>query len=393
MAQWTIYSLKPKPGAGFHFGLRGLEQEDSASHCPSDTLFAALVATLTDLEGDEGVRAFTAPFQDGQPPFLLTSVFPRVGDLTLFPFPFIKAELTPQPGQRKLLKRLRYVSPVIFRRILGRQSLDEYAEDNDDGHGLFLQGGKVWIATEEINSLPKAWRELTPEEVRKQRDWREWLRGEEGRRWLEQQKVWQSKPVDRVTVDRAASASLVFRIGRTVYAPGCGLWFGVQWPNGADPAMQTQLETLLAHLGDRGLGGERSVGYGQFTLEQAPLSLDLPERTPDGPALTLSRYLPRKDELPAALQGKASYRLATVPGWLNAPGHKAQRRKQVRMLAEGAVFQPTGLGPWGRLADVCPTGWDSHPIWRYGYACPVGVRCETFRVSEDPKGLVGGENA
>ena len=91
MAPWTMYRLKPKPGAGFHFGLRGLEQEDSAPHCPSDTLFAALVATLADLEGPEGVEAFAAPFKDGQPPFLLSSVFPRAGDLPLLPLPHVRS--------------------------------------------------------------------------------------------------------------------------------------------------------------------------------------------------------------------------------------------------------------------------------------------------------------
>ena len=348
MTQWTTYRLKPKPGAGFHFGQRGLEQEDSALHCSSDTLFAALVSTLADLKGLDTVTAFTDPFERGRPPFLLTSVFPRVGDLPLSPLPYTRIELTPQPGRRKLLKRLRYVSPVIFRHILARQPMDEYA----DGKGTFLHDGKVWIASEELERLPKDW----------------------DRNRLKEQKVWLSTAVDRVTVDRVTSASSVYRIGRTVYAPGCGLWLGIQWPNDPDPDVRAQLETLLVHLGDRGLGGERSVGYGQFTLEQQPLPLDLPETMPDGPALTLSRYLPQRAELPAALRGVASYRLVAVPGWLNAPGHKAQRRRQVRMLAEGAVFQLVGPGPWGRLANVRPTGWDGHSIWRYGYACPVGVQ-------------------
>jgi len=372
MAHWTTYNLEPKPGAGFHFGLRGLEQEGSASHCPSDTLFAALVATAADLDGDAGARAFTRPFEDGKPPFLLTSVFPRAGNLPLYPFPFVKVELAEKRGQRKLLKRLRYVSPVIFTRIINRQSLDEYA-DGEDGCGLFLQGGQVWLAADEIDALPDDWRELAPEDVKKRKDWREWLPGKEGRQWLREQKVWRSRPVDRVTVDRVASASTIYRIGRTVYAPGCGLWFGAQWPAGLDGDAQTRLETLLAHLGDRGLGGERSVGYGQFKWEQAS-PLDLPERALDGPSLTLSRYLPRQEELPAALQGDASYRLAAVAGWLNAPGKQAQRRKQVRLLVEGSVFQTSGAGLWGRLADVCPDGWNGHSIWRYGYACPVGTR-------------------
>lgn len=352
MAQWTLYSLEPKPGAGFHFGLRGLEGEESAAHCPSDTLFAALVSALAEVEGADGVAAFTAPFERGMPPFLFTSAFPRAGALPLLPLPFLPVALTPQPGQRKLLKRLRYVSPAIFQRILAGQSLDEYA----GARGAFLNGGQVWIAADEMARLPAPWHTLSLNRLR-------------------EQKVWRAAAVDRVTVDRVSSASSVYRIGRTVYAPGCGLWVGVRWPGAPDPAAQAQWETLLAHLGDRGLGGERSVGYGQFTLSPTlPAPLDWPEAAPERPALTLSRYLPRADELPAALQGDAvAYRLETVAGWLNAPGHKAQRRRQVRMLAEGAVFQAVGAGPWGGLADARPAGWDDHPIWRYGYACPVGI--------------------
>jgi CRISPR-associated protein Csm4 len=353
MAQWTTYRLDPKRGTGFHFGLRGLEQEDSAAHCPSDTLFAALVATLADLEGDAAVKAFTDPINDRQSPFLLTSVFPRAGNLLLFPFPAIKVELTQQPGQRKLLKRLRYVSPIIFKRILERQPMDAYADQKDE-QGVFLQGGKVWLAVEETDALPAEWQSLSPDK-------------------LQERRVWRSRPVDRVTVDRISSASAVYRIGRTVYAPNCGLWFGVQWPDGIDTDAQTQLETLLWHLGDRGLGGERSVGYGQFTWDTLTSPLDLPEPASESALLTLSRYLPRKEELPAALRGNASYRLVTIAGWLNAPGQQAQRRRQVRMLMEGSVFEPVVPAPWGRLTDVQPKGWDAHPIWRWGYACPVGV--------------------
>lgn len=360
MARWTTYRLNPKPGAGFHFGLRGLEQEGSAPHCPSDTLFAALIATLVELEGPAGVTTFTTPFERGQPPFLLTSAFPRAGTLPLFPLPHVRINLTPKPGQRKLLKRLRYVSPAIFRRILDQQPMDRYA-DSADGQGDFLHNGKVWITAEEIQYLPEGWRALAPER-------------------LKEQSVWRSASVDRVTVDRLSSASAVYRIGRTVYAPDCGLWLAIRWPDAPDKAWQTQLETLLMHLGDRGLGGERSVGYGQFTLAQEPTPLELPEATPGGPALTLSRYLPRTEELPAALKGAAAYRLVPVAGWLKAPGHKVQRRRQVRMLAEGSVFQPVGPEPWGRLVDVRPASWDDHPIWRYGYACPVGVRPESQEV-------------
>ncbi len=359
MATWTTYRLNPKPGAGFHFGLRGLEQEDSATYCPSDTLFAALVATAADLDGPQAAEAFAAPFAAGRLPFLLSSAFPIAGNLALLPPPHRRFELEEKRGQRKFLKKLRYVSPVVFKRILAGEPLDAYADPH--GEGLFLQGGRVWVTRAEQAALPLEWRALKASELR-------------------QKKVWQTGAPDRVTVDRASSASSVFRIGRTIYAPHCGLWFGVQWTSGEDAATRLGLEELLAHLGDRGLGGERSVGYGQFKLGLDAPVMDLPAAQPGKAALSLSRYLPAPAELPEALRGRdASYKLAAIAGWLQAPGFAAKRRRQVRMLTEGSVFQTVGRGPWGRLADVRPANWTGHPIWRYGYACPVGVSTEEMQ--------------
>lgn len=376
MTTWTSYRIAPKAGGGFHFGRQGLEQERSAPSCASDTLVAALVATQADLAGAEGVAALIAPDDAGGPPFTLTSAFPCAGSLPLLPRPFVLAPFKPGPGQRKLLKRLQFVSPAIFRRWILGDRLDAYA-DPKAGKGRFLQDGKVWIATEEIADLPDTWADAVPKIVADQwADWRAWVAAEaDGAAWLRARKVWQAQPVDRVTVDRITAASAVYRIGRTVYAPGCGLWFAVRWPDAPDPALRACLEILLAHLGDRGLGGERSIGYGQFEWHALDAGLDLPDPEPGGAVLTLARYLPRRAALPEALRySNTAYRLDAVGGWLGTPEGPARRRRRVHLLTEGSVFKPTGEAPWGRVADVRPEGWDAHPIWRWGYACPVGVQ-------------------
>ncbi len=355
MAQWSFYRLDPKQGTGFHFGLRGLEGEVSGEHCPSDTLFAALVDTLAHVEGADAVQAFTTPFEKRTPPFLLTSVYPCAGDLPLLPRPFVKIEMEERRGQRKFIKRLRYISPGIFTALLHGTPMDALGPDGDQGR--FLQNGKVWLRADEQPALPEPWRTLPPDELRKQ-------------------KVWDIGPVDRVAVDRISSASSVYRIGRTTYAPGCGLWVGIQWPSGVNVNLLAQLETLLHHLSDRGLGGERSVGYGQFTVRKLTTPPNLPPfQSPQ--VLTLSRYLPAPDELPAVLRGNAAYNLENIVGWMGTPDGPAYRRKGVRMLVEGSVLHVGSQNPpWGRLADVRPDIWDGHPVWRYGFACPVGVEVQ-----------------
>jgi CRISPR-associated protein Csm4 len=180
MARWTFYRLDPKPGAGFHFGQRGLEQEDSGQHCPSDTLFSGLVATLADLQGPGAVSRFTALFEEGQSPYLLTSAFPRAGNLPLLPMPRRRVDLTPRSGQRKLLKRLRYVSPAIFGSLLVGEPMDAFA--SEDGQGRFLQDGQVWQSAPAQPALPETWGRLPAGMLRKQR-------------------VWRAGAVDRVTID------------------------------------------------------------------------------------------------------------------------------------------------------------------------------------------------
>src|SRR5690606_29615090 len=121
-------------------------------------------------------------------------------------------------------------------------------------------------------------------------------------------------------IDRASNSSTIFQVGRTVFNEDCGLWFL------ADVSQQHDwLEYLLDFLGDQGIGGERSSGYGGFTVEpfdapalSAPLQGDR--------VMTLSRYNPTDREIEAKVLGeRASYELVDVGGWLAAPGSPAQR--------------------------------------------------------------------
>lgn len=75
------------PG-GLHIGTRGVNLEECRLGVSADTIFAALFEARLKDGGD--ADAWIAPFprvmdgkpvSDGQPPFLLSSGFPFVGDL------------------------------------------------------------------------------------------------------------------------------------------------------------------------------------------------------------------------------------------------------------------------------------------------------------------------
>lgn len=360
MAPLTLYELRPRSATGFHFGEQGLELETSRITFPSDSLFSALVATIAAQEGAEAAETFLRPFVAGDPPFLLTSLFPYIGELPLLPLPQLRlrpAEAVPP----KFSKDVQFVSPSIFAQICRAESVaaflppDEEKETGDEGR--FLQENAVWISAAEQVKLPDRWKGFKPAA-------------------LNHQQVWHQGNVPRVVLDRVSSSSTIYQMGRVTFNEGCGLWLGVDY---RDEAHRTRLESLLRHLGDRGIGGERSNGYGAYELVvENPLALnDLPEQG-NGPHLLLSRYLPTLDELDNLRDPRAAYRLVTVGGWLQSPDGQSLRRKQLTLLAEGSVVGGKVLG---RVEKVTPdknglpdsVNPPSHEIYRSGLTCTVPV--------------------
>lgn len=354
------YRINPRPGGGFHFGREGLDQEVSAESFPSDSLFAAITAATIALEGPERAAAILTPFLQAEQmtarvPFVLSSLFPRVGDLPLFPMPRVRVNIQALEDrtQGKTLKKIAYVSPGILDHLLHKNVIDSFLpSDIGASDGLMLQDGKVWITGEERKLLPRACRKLEP------LDLREWA-------------IWKNDTVPRVTIDRASNSSTIFQVGRTVFNEGCGLWLL------ADVNEQAEfLMDILTILGDQGLGGERSSGYGAFWVEpfEAP---KLPKLSTSNRAMTLSRYNPTAQELTAGVLGeRASYELVDVGGWLASPGKPAQRRKRVRMIEAGSILE-TPYPIVGRMVDVRPEyeldGAPEHPVYRSGLALLVGM--------------------
>jgi CRISPR-associated protein Csm4 len=358
MADLLRYDLVPPPGGGFHFGRTGYAQEETAESFPSDSLWAALIATLAEEEGAAAAQALVDRLRTEEPPFALTSLFPRAGDVPFLPRPALSLPLGEGGRERppKFGKRLRYVSPGILHLWLQGEDLAPYLPDEAwrSPRGCFLQGGVVWLTAEERARLPGDWARVAPER-------------------LVRQKVWDVLPRPRVTVDRRSHASAVFRVARLSFAPGCGLWVGVRFAAAPGPYGRAWWEAWLERLGHRGVGGDRSPGCGTFSW-QARGPLPLPEGAGGDCALLLSRYHPRREELEAGVLGDgARYQLAFVSGYLASPEGPARLRNRVALLEAGSVVRMAGGLPRGDLADVTPLGWSAHPIYRGGLALAVPI--------------------
>ncbi|MYC95651.1 MAG: hypothetical protein F4X14_11835 [Caldilineaceae bacterium SB0661_bin_32] len=368
---------------GLHIGARGVNLEEAGVDVPSDTLFSALVDTWRRTGGDPDL--WTRPFRNGEPPFLLTSAFPFAGNVRFYPAPVDLRLLIPpdRPEETvdKPLKRVRFLSEKLLRRVLSGQSLPEFlpgpdeqpGKPADDQYAVRLQNGALCLLPEEAGKLPDGLR----------------LNAQGGKRSLRllmRQQVWQTERTPRVTVDRINSASNIFHAGRTRFAPGCGLWFGVQWRHADMPvanqsglSYQETLQRILALLGDEGIGGERSAGYGAFHPTWGD-QFHLRDPFHGHIAWLLSRYLPGPAELPTCLNNAhAAYKLVRIGGWARSLHGADQRRKQISMLAEGSLIAWPSSNLAGKIENLRPeydasVGDFPHPVWRSGLAVAVGLK-------------------
>jgi CRISPR-associated protein Csm4 len=321
------------PRGPFHVGELGVGREETLSYVPSDTLYAALVSAWVAL-GDQG------PFDSS--PLRLTSAFPRVGALRLYPRPFVRIPAAQEQRDElgKTLSKFEWCSERIF--------------------ALLVRGADMTTLAVEPNFVFGVW--FHPDD-----------------KPPADAKFWATKPpVPHVAIDRLDNAPNLFHSGRVTFGPGCGLWFGVEY-DAPDAALC--LERALGYLADAGLGGLRSTGHGgfDFAVQEAVAPVS---QTSSGYAVTLSRYLPASPaEIASALKAEhAAYKLVRVGGWCHDDAGQAWRRKQIRMAREGSVLGWNG-GALGRIADLKPDGvgqFGDRPVLRYGLAFPIPVAKEAL---------------
>ncbi len=322
-----------------HLGRRGVGLEETGILIPADTLFSAICQTWRMFYGEEPLTDFLAQYEAGEP-FLLTSAFPFAGDSRFFPKPLINLNVNAD-DDRKKLKKIRFLSERRFRQIVNSESVASDRADLIRDKDL-INDGQLWIHGDD-KCLPA---------------------------------VWETDKRPRVTLDRQSSASEIWHLKAVRFHKGCGLWFDAKFRT---EETQTQIETILRVLGDTGLGGERSAGYGTFEFDSKPAtprsdqdSKQLESESEADRFVTLSPVCPRDaDELNRLIQGDVGYTLEERSGWIGSAEGSHLRRQQVWMFGEGSVLGGKGTQV-GRLVDLTPDACP-HPVWRYAYAWPLKI--------------------
>jgi CRISPR-associated protein Csm4 len=274
----------------------------------SDTLFSGIVNQWVRISDDKSTKQFISDMQHDPPCLTLSSAFPYIFDEYYLPTPYDTGGLYAEK-----LKEIPFL---------------ELSDFIDLAHGAFERIGSKPLR----NPLPRLMsRFVSP----------------------------------RVTIDRINTSTNIFEERGSMIREGAGLYFLIELK---DTALKDKMELCIRLLGESGIGGDRSIGFGQFEPEFVRAD-DVPDwanlfkqKLDDHTYYTLSLCCPKD-----AKEAKEAISYAILPrdGWtFSNSSTKQMKRRTCRMFSEGSLFRRALVG---KLADVTPTDFrPEHSVYRYG---------------------------
>jgi CRISPR-associated protein Csm4 len=306
--------------SALHVDSRGSgEPEGIDEFIHSDTLSAAICHAWAAVNQTISQDFFN------DPPFTVSSAFPYIGDIFLFPAPRWLIWNDPDPVLRKQLKSVQWISRMLFEKILSG-ALFEFAD---------------------VQLLPRGIA-ISHDEFQKHPD-------------LKCFQAWTVTERQRVSVDRLhlPKEGGLFFFALQFFAPQSGLYFMAQTRNQCDG----ELRSALDFLGDTGIGADRNSGLGHFKIrEEVDLDLQVPD--PSEGWATLSLFNPGQDDDLPELTYKTAYEIIRRAGWIS---NSTIGRPPLRAFTEGSYFSRKPIGRVLQMpipVDLKGHGGMEHPVYR-----------------------------
>ncbi|MCS7244233.1 MAG: type III-A CRISPR-associated RAMP protein Csm4 [Candidatus Calescibacterium sp.] len=170
----------------------------------------------------------------------------------------------------------------------------------------------------------------------------------------------------RVSIDRITNSSNIYYISYYYLSNDSGMWFFLQ----VNPEVEKEVVTTIKVLGDEGIGGERTYGFGLFypTFEE----YKLPNVEDQSLFINLSLTNPTKEEIASIKY----YSIKTRKGYIYSPYISGIKHKEINVLEEGSVFNSEIKG---RAIDVTPKNFSKHKVYKFYTAFCLPVSFELFK--------------
>lgn len=315
----------------------------------SDTLFGAICWGVKLTKGEDVLEELLSGFTEGNPPFLLSSSFPTIGGDSkrhhFFPMPLSEpVDANPQYledfNRLKAVEEIEYVEDELFEQILSGE-LDREAIYLSDSYQI--SSGYLY---------------------------------EEGEFNSEMFPVFDKRNVQRTTINRLTNGThegRLFHSEETRAKRRNELFFLL---DGEESILDT-IRTSLRFLQDRGLGGDVSVGKGDFELTIVRDNSPIEEPAAGKYFTNLSLFYPGKEENSRLTEERKNSWFTTLRrrGRLESSFVDTGDvwKDAVLVYGEGSVFPDILEGPYGRNPVVKREPFD---VQYYGYSYPIGLKKE-----------------
>lgn len=326
MAAYTIIKLKDM--SPLHMGTGKENYDFSASHLHSDTLSAALAAMKVRHDGAEGIKEFLDSL-------VISSAFPYMDNHYFLPRPLgkinVKVNDCDEYISRKKLKSVKFIEQDVWKAL--------------------TCGEQVAIS---ISQLKNGFLLSNNTEFRQ---------------------PYKSSVHQRVTVPRIDGQDAEpFFFDWTFFEQNAGLYC---LTNAIGTKLEEQVR-LFELLGEYGIGTDKNVGGGKFTVETQ--SFVIPDITNANAHILLSLYIPKENEIQSAINLEESrYELCQRGGYMAGSQENDfwhLRKKSIYMFGVGSILKTTDTLE-GKVVDLCPTDYNDnrmHPVYRSGKPFVVPVK-------------------
>jgi len=327
----------------------------------SDTLFGGICWGIRWLEGEERLLQALDGFSRRDPPFLISSLFPKVDDTYLLPKPKEPSAHNDrtQPISRtrtersvgKAVTKARWVTPSVFHllasgdatlyEILSNERIGVWKNGAGQPDAEFVLVGGIIARHGEFSSAPEA--------------------------------VSSTSSSPRNSIDRVSLETTAFFEQNAVQLGNSGMAYVLaRWK----PEFGESVIGAIRWLGERGVGGDSSTGYGRFSLTQISAEERwLGSNNANDDLITLSLYHPTKEERSkfASDPARVSYDITVRKGRLESQYVAFDQiwKRSVLMFGEGSRFPAVnGNEPYGHNPIVTEGSFHAQSL---GMAFTVGV--------------------
>lgn len=313
----------------------------------ADTIFSAFCHALNDTESRESFERYLKEFEDS-PKFLISDMLPFINGELCFPKPFYhdhglhnkKEDSNTTNNNKKKLKSIKYLTLSNLKEYIRGNNFDSKIEAKLDHHVKEFVSFKVSV-------------------------FRNYSETEEGK-----------KLENKLYSVNAISYNPHNEDNKEVFFPCLIVKY-------EDEREYKLFKKNLDYLSEKfiGIGGKRSIGYGQFEfreLEESAFNLNdlksiLTSNGSEKNNILLNASRPSKNEAKEALKTNnlRGYQIVERKGFIESPYWRASpiKKRSCYMFDSGSVFKSRFKGC---LIDVSPDKFP-HKVYRYGYSMFAGV--------------------